>query len=615
MNSLRRLWLGTLGLSLAAFAHANSPITHIASDDAALIIAVHDVPTVLSEWDRSAWAKTWNDDQVKKFFAPLRAEMDASDWSGKFKEKTGYTLQELLGFATGDAVLILDNANFALEQPAGTPPVLIGIDVGDNASKLESVLTKAAKDENALDETSDFSGVVVHTLQPNTKKDDSSNTPTIWAIVDGKLVLSPSRETLLGAIDAIKNGSVHNPWDNSERYAKMQQRSGGDSHFIVSVNAATLYPTFKALAIERAKANPQNNPLNLDPEALLSALGLDTFREFYMTGRLHEEGTEMHAALLYSEAKGLMKLFAYHDGPPATPPFISAKWNSVSTAKFSLKEAFTALEEILENFSPPLAGLFQGQLRSFNKQLGIDIKRDLFGSMGDSLIASNITPADLPPDVAPSAFDMEQFFAFSLEDTDAFSKAVTALQNSSGPNAENLFKTRDYLGEKIVSFNFPAPAGAKQRGIHYSITKGYFLMSVGSAAPLETALQTMSGGQPTLWEKPEIKAALSRMPERAGAFSYQDMRTVIASAFQSLAKAASVVANQPAPVPAPADSAGENEEADSAPQKIEKRSKPPVDPTAIPDLATISKYWDHSVGFSERDSSGVYITSQIVYPK
>lgn len=605
-------WLA-LSLLLAGSLPAATPLFRIASEDAAVVLAVHDVPSLLAEWDHSPWAKTWNDEQVKRYFAPLREQMSEDEWGAKLKEKTGHTLNELLAFATGDAIFVVPNIEFAASTPPAVAPVLLAIEVGEHAEELEAMLLKTAKDENAVDETSDFAGVMVHSLQPaaENKPDAKPGPPTVWALVDGKWLASPSKEAVLTAIDAIHNGGARNPWEQSERYLHLQQRGAAGAHLVLSINAETIYPTIKAIVIERSKADAQAGPMKLDPEALLNAMGFDALREIYFTAELKDDVTVIHGGVTYSEAKGLLKVMAYRDGPPPTPAFVSAKWRSISSVKFSVKDAYAAIEEMLENFNPAISGLFQGQLRAFNKQLGIDLKRDLLGSLGDSLVATNVPPADLPEGDVPPAASLEPFIAVSLENPVAFTKALQALRGNFGAAAENLFKERDYLGEKIVTFQAPGqPNGASPKGVHYTITKGYFLMTVGSGAPLETALQTLTGGQPTIWQKPELKEVLAQLPANASGFSFEDVRVLVGNFFQSLTTAATLVNNQPAPVPV------DGADSDAPPAKpAGPTSKIPVDPTAQPDLATIGKYWDYSWSQVTRDSSGIYGTAKIVYPK
>ena len=609
MNLVRRLVCVSLAVGSFLPLWSATPVADLVSERAAIIITVHDAPTLFAQWGQSPWAKTWNDEQVKRYFAPLRAKLKVDEWGATSRDKTGYTFDELLAFATGDAIMAVENVDFARENPPKIPQVLVAVEIGDNTAKVEALLAKIAKDQNATDETADFSGVAVHTVRPPASGDKEAD-GVVWAIVEGKWLLSPLKDSVMGAIDAVKSGGVQNPWGKSERYAQLQHRTG-DAQVNLVVNAETIFPVLKSTLEDRNKANPQQAS-GFDSQALLLALGLDTWRDFYASAKLSDTSTEMHGGLTFSEARGLVKVLAYRDGPPQTPSFVSGKWVSVSAGKFSLKEAFAAIEEILENFNPAISGLVQGQIRSANKQLGIDIKRDLIGNLGDTFLAANTISPNAPAGGQPTLADFEQFFAVSLDNQDVFTNAIEAVKRSFGPQAESMFTTKDYLGQKIFSFKNPNPGQSK--ALSYTIAKGYLFVSVGSSAPIETALQGLAGSQPTLWENPEVAAAFAQMPSNASAFQYQDVRAMIGSLFQTLSSAASLMNHSALPAaPSPEDS----EDNQEAPTRVPSGggSSVPIDPSAQPDPATIAKYWSHSWGFAVRDSNGVHGTSFIVYPK
>lgn len=613
MMLLRRLTsLGLLAGSLVLPLSAATPLANLASERAPLIVMVHDVPSLLAQWDQSPWAKTWNDEQVKRFFAPLRATWKVDEWATSSRDKTGYTFNELLAFATGDAILVVSDIDFT---PGKEPTVFVGIDLGDNASKVEEVIAKVNKDSSQTEEVTDFSGVPVHAVQPSDKSPRKDGKSPVWAITEGKLLVSLSKDAVMSAIDGVKSGGVSNPWGKSERFAQLQQRTG-ETHLSLVVNVEALYPAIKNLMEAQKKNNSEQSagPFGLDPQSLLPALGIDAWRDFYASVRLRDDATEMRGGLTYSEARGIVKLLAYHDGPPQTPTFVAANWISVSTSKYSLKEAFAAVEEILENFSPALSGMVQGQIRGVNKQLSIDLKRDLIGSLGDTLIAANTVSPNAAAGAQPGLEDFEQLFAISLDNQDVFTKAIDAVKRSMGPQADTLFTSTDYLGQTIFSFNNPTP-GAK--GISYAIAKGYFFLGVGSAAPIRAALQGMAGDQPTLWKKPEVSAAFAQLPANAMAFQYQDVRSMIGSLFKTLSSAASMMNRQSLASDDSDDEPADDADSASTPKRRKKASAPKtlIDPSAQPDAATISKYWSHSWGYGTKESTGIHGVSQIVYPK
>jgi len=85
---------------------------------------------------------------------------------------------------------------------------------------------------------------------------------------------------------------------------------------------------------------------------------------------------------------GLLGLLAYGDAPAPRPEFIPDSWVSVSAARFSIPTAYAALKATLHAVSPPLEAMVQQQIAGLNKNLGVDLERDLIGSFGDEVVAA-----------------------------------------------------------------------------------------------------------------------------------------------------------------------------------------------------------------------------------
>jgi hypothetical protein len=605
MKLLQRIALAA-SFAWGLTASAATPVSQVVSDRAPFIISFSNVPSLISEWGTSPWAKTWDDEQMKKFLAPLRAQMKVDEWSAKAKEKTGYTLQELLAFATGDAVFAVTSVDFSSENK--TPPLLFAVEVGDNQSKLEALLVKDAKEHNRTDEVTEFSGVSVHTVQPK----EGEKEPMVWAVHDGKWLISQSKDIVIAAIDGINNGGVENSWGRSERFARLKER-GSNPHVSFLINVEALYPAMKQAMEERAaNAQQQQGPMAFDPSALLTALGLDALRDLYGTFRIGDDATQINFGVNYTELRGLMKLLAYKDGPLEKPRFIQANSLTVSSDRFSLKEMYAALEEILEAFNPAISGFVQGQIRNLNKQLGIDLKRDLIGSLGDTVVTAAFAPPANAGEPTPGVPVMPQLIGISLGDAKSFTSAIDALKRLAGPQAESLFQTREYLGQTIHTFQSPAPAGAPNQGFSYAIANGYLLLSMGSAMPVESALQGMSGDRASIWEKTEVREAFARVPANASSFAYQDMKALL-PVFIDAFRSAVLMGGAKAPATLPDEGEAGAEGEDAAPKTEENRL--PIDPTFRPDTDALARHWAYGWGFVTRDSSGMHLTSQILHAK
>jgi len=572
------------------------PLVNLVDDQTVFVLSVTDAPALLRGWDAGPIASTWNDPQVIKFIAPLRAELHVEEWDAETQAATGLTIRELLALAEGEALIAVPAVDFSKLDDKAPPPFLVALEVGGQSEKLEKILADSLAKKNLEDEVELFSGVKVHhrPLSPNNTESEAQ--PTIsWATVDGIWLLSAEKTRVFSAIDAIKQGGVNSALGKSERFLRTRERVNG-AQSLAYLNIPAIYPALQnAVTAAKAKSAGGFNPMGLDPEAVFNALGLDALGEGYVALRVDDKETRMDAGLIYSEERGLLKLIAYQPGPTAQPDWIPAKWPSVSTARFSLSKAYAGLEEFIDSLSPMLSGMAQGQIRAFNKQLRIDIKRDLVDSIGDDLISAYALPPGLDAGVVPAWTEMDQLIAFSLSNPAAFTKSVEALKNLAGPAAEQLFTKRDYLGHTLYTLNQPARAeGAKPaKGFSYAIANGTLLIGIGSPATVESALQGMASAQGLFWKRDDVKTALADLPADASGLQVQDLRVLIASLVET---------------------AVQLQEAENA-GKPDGEQTGYLDVSARPDSDVIARHWGFSSGYVTRTSEGLFSTTRLAHPQ
>ncbi len=588
------------------------PLANLVDDQTLVALCVTDAPGLLRGWDASPLAATWSDPQIVKFLAPLREQMRVEHWDADTQEATGLGVRELLALVEGEALFALPAFDLSqLGADTKTPPsFLLALEVGASGPKLEKILAAAAEKRGLPEETENFAGVKVHVRTLSEAREsapvDDSSTPAemstprrfAWALVDGVWLLSPAKERVFAAIDAVQQGGLPASLGASERFQRTRQRVGA-AQALVYLNSPAIYPLVQdAVSAAKAKAGAKPNALGLDPETALKALGLDVLGEGYLALALEPTQARLDTGLAYTEERGLLRLLAYQPGPTAQPDWVPAKWTNVSTARFSLPKAYAGLEALVNAVSPLLFGMAQGQLRTFDKKLGVDLRRDLIGSLGDDVVTAYALPPGQAPGTTPAWTQMDQLIAISLVNEAAFVRSVNALKQLAGPAADQLFTERDYLGHTLYSFNQPTGAGAEgtggaARGFSYAIAQNTLLIAIGSPAPVENALQGMASGTGGFWQRPEVKAALAELPTDAVSVQVQDLRVLLASLVESL------VSYQVA--------LNEGKPADAKPEY--------VDVAARPDAEVWARYWGLSAGAVSRTPEGLFSTTRLVYPQ
>ena len=579
------------------------PLVNLVDDQTLLVLSVSDTPALLRGWDASPLASTWSDPQIVKFLAPLREQLDVDQWDADTQAATGLSVRELFALAEGEVLFALPSFDLSNVNSKTLPPFLLALEVGEQGRKIEKVLADAAEKHALKEETETFAGVLVHVRPLKSEPDSTVATPAkvrtmAWALVEGVWLVSPTKERVFAAIDAVQQGGLPASLGASERFQRTRQRVGA-AQALAYLNLPAIYPLVKeAVVALKTKTAGKANAFGLDPEVVLKALGLDALGESYAAVSLGPTQARLDTGLVYSEERGLMGLVAYQSGPTSQPEWVPSKWPNVSTARFSVPKAYAGLEALVNAINPMIFGMAQGQLRAFEKKLGVDLRRDLIGSLGDDLVTAYALPPGQEPGTVPAWTQMDQLIAISLVNEEAFLRSVNALKQLAGPAADQLFTERDYLGNTLYTLNVPtepgngAPTGAA-RGFSYAISRKTLLVGIGSSATVESALQGMTSGTGGFWQRADVKMALADLPSDAVSLQVQDLRVLLASLV------ASVVDYQAAL------NAGKASDAKPA----------YVDVQARPEAEVLARHWGLASGYVIRSPEGLFSTSRLIYPQ
>ena len=597
MKSFRLLCRGVFVALLAARGLAAPPLTDLIDERTALVVLAEDLPGMLENWDRSPWARTWNDEQVARFLAPLREKMKVAEWDEKTRAETGHTVRELLSLAGRQCLFAVRDFDTLMAHPDGAKPdvpLIFALDLG-SGHELADIFRQQAGKDATRESTEEFQGETLHF------KAENDDTAVGWAIVGDVLLAANRRDLLQQTVANLKRGRAASPFSESARFQELR-RATPHAHFTLLFNLEALYPallhSFKSK--EKTEEAPAN-PLGVTPEGVLKALGIDALQTLGFSLRMGTEATELNGSLTYRENRGLVRVLAYGSAAGSRPDFVSARWPMVSAGRFSFAEAYAGVEEILKAASPGMDSFVQGWIQSLNQQLGLDLKRDLIGSLGDVVVSAQAVDESVPAGEIPTPEQLNQFVAFSLVNRPAFENAVEALKGLGGPGLGQSFGKREYLGETIQTFQPPeGPAGApKRKTVAYAVTQRWFLLGVGSAGPVESALQGLQGGRESFWDRAEVKQALAPLPANAATVSYQDLRLLVPVFMDAMLKGFERTREAARARPA-GDNAG---------------AKPDFDWDARPDSKAIAKYWGHVVGAGTKSSGAIEFATRIEHPR
>jgi hypothetical protein len=598
--SVLSLALGLSGLAPTLRA-AEPALDRLVPADAALVFAIEDLPALRTRFSASPFGRVFADPAVEKFLAPLFSNSDYLEFIELVKTETGYTPEQLLDFAAGDIQLSVPLSSLKTTQPKFNADFLLAMELGENDAKLRELIEQQQskqKDASSVTETTeDHNGATLHIVAPAAPKSDpddldadsleaaSAKKTFVWTIHQGRLFSGSSRELVTGALDAVAAGGLAESLSSAPRYRAVLERAGGRPDYVFFADIESVYPAVVAAIDTSRDPSEHSNAMGTDPANILKAFGLDTLGVFSATGSVAADGaTTSDVVLTHGEPRGLVKLLAYRDGPVPRPDWIPAGWINVSSQNFSIPDLYAELEQILDRISPMVAGMAAGQIKAFDRELKIDIKRDLIGNFGPGLVSGLALPGGASAANPPSYDEMENFFAVSLADAAAFERAIDAIKGRFLPPEGGPLEKREYLGRSLYVFTPPQGASAAAKGMAYAIADGWLLVSVGSAGPVEAVLQRMDkpDDSTSFWARSEVRAALESVPLAAFSLQFDDLPPMLSALCAFAVKA---------------QAARDDEET------------PLVDASAVPTAEVFAKYLSHVVTHGERKADGIYLKS------
>ncbi len=577
-------WLAPLPVAQAA----EPALERLVGADAALVLTLADVPALRARFAASPSGRAWSDPDIARFVAPLFAHPNYKRMVETVKQETGHSPEELLALASGDLLLAVPAGSLKMGGGKFDGALLLALEVGDNEAKIRELLERhqaKAKESGAYtDSTEDYNGVTLHRVRPAAASatEEEAARALHWALHEGRWFIGSTRETVTAALDALAAGGLAESLSTSPRHRAVLDRGEGRPDYAAYVDFQAVYPLLVAsLEAARDPAQPPNM-LGIEPLNVIKALGLDALGMVSTTGTFAADGSgSSDIVLSYQEARGVVNLLSYRDGPVARPDWVPASWINVSSQNYSVADFYAELERILDRISPMVAGMAMGQIKGFDRQLGINLKRDLIENLGPAFISGVVPPAGSSPSQPPPYDEMEQFFAIGLADAAAFERTLEALKGRFFPPAGGPLETREYLERKLHVFTPPMP-GAKP--FAYSITDGWLLFSMGSPGPLEAVLQAMHNpeGTSSFWAREDVRAALDRTPGSAFSVQFVDLRALFASVSALLAK-----------------------------NQAERGGEAPVlvDGGAVPSVEAFARYYSYVVTHGERGSRTLSLKS------
>ena len=477
--------------------------------DTAGVIAVKNTPELLADWDKSSYAKFMQDDEAKRWMAPMRKEGE-TPWDKFFKDHYGSGMYDTLKDYPGAVVSFLVLNDFA--EFGNNPPNVSLCELGGKQKEIEAhkaAEVEAEKKDNAnlkLSST-DIGGVSVQIATSGDPADDACFTS--WAIVGDVMIESTSRKLMEYMIGALKNGVGDPPGVAREHLSRIGQITNGGGDMMLYFNGVKMLELGeKMIAAEEKKKQDDNNKpaagmsFDIKPKQIMDMLGAQELQALALTVELQDAQSRLDVTILHPQKPaGILSIMRGTSNEVTLPAFIPAGILTASVARMDFGTMYDAILGMITKLGP-MAMMVTMQIPQLEAQMGFKIREDLFGSLADEII--QVQDGDGTKD--------SQVMGFKVKDADKLGGALEGLKRFVGADF-GAFEESDFLGFTINTLKTTQTANAATE-IAYCNTGKYFLVSVGTQDTLKKVLGRMKDPSgPSIWDDAHVQNLLSLAPK------------------------------------------------------------------------------------------------------
>ena len=503
---LGALVLGSSFLSAAP----KAPGTLLPSDTLAMI-TIPQFADAKAAFLNDPFVRLFDDPSMKAYADSLRQTFETQVLGG-LEKQLGITLSDYTDLMNGQlTVAVFVNPGDNAARPSFD--LLLALDSGDRAGQLEErineVKQRLTQAGQALKPVTIRNQSFVR-LQANGagRKEDRSTPDELFLGQVGSFLMVSTSAAIVQKSLAVSSGASEKSLAEDPDFSRIHANRFKNSYGYGWVNFPELY----ALIEPRVKAMDRQfagnaNPLIPKPTAILKALGLDGLKGLAFDLKNLEQGSmvEFTMAIPQQARRGVFSLLALKNKDSAPLPQIPDDVVSFNRTRLNLREAWSSLEAMVGELSPPVMGfveLFLGGLGK-DRDPNFDFRESFFENLGDDIITVGLPPkSDELQDIAnpPSLTMIGSPKAEEL--ANAFVVATGLI-----PYGGNVLTERDFLGKKSYSFNIPGmaiPGGAAPGqdpaagvGLFMAPDGGYLVFSMDEEA-LEGHLRGPSSSQKSL---------------------------------------------------------------------------------------------------------------------
>ncbi|MFP6886395.1 MAG: hypothetical protein VB997_02490, partial [Opitutales bacterium] len=197
-------------------------------------------------------------------------------------------------------------------------------------------------------------------------------------------------------------------------------------------------------------------------------------------------------------------------------------------ASFDFGLMWDTVMDVLRNVSPALHVMVDSQIKAFEQQAGVSLRKDLLGSLGTRLVSFADIDADAlldeeNIDELEASLDgfIGEFYAISLKDADRFDQSLRTLIDAVAPGSE-LFEESKHKGIVVRTLRDQTDIS-----FSYAVTPKWLFINMGEKARILKAIARSKKPRKSLWERPDVAVALKDLPNEYTQLEYADFEALV----------------------------------------------------------------------------------------
>ncbi|MCB1279220.1 hypothetical protein [Prosthecobacter sp.] len=545
------------------------------------VIAIKNTPELLADWEKSSYAKFMQDDEAKRWMAPMRKDGEAP-WDKFFKETYGGGMHDTLKDYPGARVSYLvvnDFAELAKDPPNVSLCEIAGKQKEIEAHKLAEVESKKKENEKLKLHSEDIGGVNVQIASEGEGNDAAW--AVAWAVVGDVMIEANTRGLMEYMIGALKNNAGDPPGVAREHLTRIGQITNGGGDAMLYFNGVKLLELGEQAlaAAEAAKKDEKKAPgfsFDIKPKQIMDMLGAQELQAVAFTAELTDSQSRMDMTILHpAKPAGLISLMRGSGNEVTLPQFIPAGVLTASVARIDFGTVYDAILGMVTKLGP-MAMMITMQVPQLEAQMGFKIRDDLFGSLEDEVL--QVQDGD--------GGQESQVMGFKVKDADKLGGALEGLKRFAGAGF-GAFEESDFLGYNINTLKTSQTANTATE-IAYCNTGKYLLISVGKQDTLKKVLGRMKDPSgPSIWDDAQVQTLLSLVPKNYSGVGVTDAGRLL----NMIATAAATLESKAGNKKAAAKKKGPGKKAIAPEEAVAATSAGWFDSSARPSNETFRRYF------------------------